>query len=99
MLLTIDSFDGSGARDYTRFLDAENPARITRKLNQPAQLVANVVAEASQMIVPSVGGRLAMARADGFKLFTGYLSAAPEFQYLGWTQSGPAYRYTLHALS
>jgi hypothetical protein len=98
MILTIDSFDGAGARDFTRFLDAENPMRITRKLNQPAQLVGVLVAEATQMIVPSVGGRVIMARGDGYKLFTGYLSAAPEFEYLGWTQSGPAYRYTLHAL-
>src|SRR6266513_1147987 len=99
MIFTIDSFDGAGARDYTRFLDAENPARIKRKLNEPEQLIAFVVAEATQMIVPSVGGRVVIARADGYKLFTGYLSAAPEFEYLGWTQSGPAYRYKLQALS
>src|SRR5436309_1094318 len=99
MILTIDSLDGAGARDYTRFLDAESPTRITRKLNEPAQLIAFLVAEATQMIVPAVAGRVVIARADGHKLFTGYLSAAPEFEYLGWTQSGAAYRYTLQALS
>src|SRR3954471_10823095 len=98
MILTIDSLDGTGARDYTRFLDAENPMRITRKLNQPAEAVVTLVAEATQVIVPSVGGRVIIARADGYKLFTGYLSAAPEFEYLGWTHSGPAYRYSLQAL-
>ena len=56
MVFTIDSLDGAGARDYTRFLDAENPTRITRKLNQPAQLIAFLVAEATQMIVPAVAG-------------------------------------------
>src|SRR5438874_11758340 len=99
MILTIDSFDGAGARDYTRFLDAENPANITRKLNQPARMLAHLVAEATQMIVPLAGGRVILARADGYKLFTGYLTTAPEFDYLGWAQTGPAYRYKLLAES
>src|SRR5438105_12854886 len=99
MILTIDSFDGAGARDYTRFLDADNPANITRKLNHPARMLAHLVAEATQMIVPLAGGRVVLARADGYKLFTGYLAASPEFDYLGWAQSGPAYRYKLVAES
>ena len=99
MILTIDSLDGAGARDYTSFLDAENPTRIARKLNRPAQMLSFIAAEATQMIVPAVGGRVILARADGHKLFTGYLSSAPEFEYLGWGQTGPVYRYRLTAVS
>ena len=99
MILTIDSYDGAGARDYTRFLDAENPTKIARKLNRPAQMLSFIAAEATQMIVPAVGGRVILARADGHKLFTGYLSSAPEFEYLGWGQTGPVYRYRMTAVS
>src|SRR5205823_1304999 len=50
-------------------------------------------------LVPVSAGRLKVTRNDGVSLFTGYLTAALEFEYLGWAQRGPAYRYQIHAQS
>ncbi|MGH9579605.1 MAG: hypothetical protein ACRD2R_01320, partial [Terriglobales bacterium] len=99
MLLTIDSFDGAGARDYTAALDAAAPPRILRRLNQPAELRAVLVAAGPQFVVPAAGGRVIWARDDGAKLFTGHLAEPVAFEYLGWGERGPVHRYTLLAVS
>jgi len=99
MLLTLDNFDSAGARDYTSALDADSFVEIERRLNQPSELRATLIADSSQFIVPAAGARVIVARADGSKLFTGYLAEAPAFEYLGWGERGPAYRYRLRALS
>jgi hypothetical protein len=99
MLLTLDNFDGLGARDYTSALDADSFVEIERRLNQPSDLRAALIADTPQFIVPASGARVIASRSDGSKLFTGYLSEAPAFEYLGWGERGPAYRYQLRALS
>src|SRR2546421_5800968 len=99
MILTIDNFDGFGARDYTSALAPEPAPRIHRRLNQPSQLVCELVAPDAQFIVPANGGRLILRRSDGTKLFTGYLIASPAYDYLGWGERGPLYRYSLEARS
>jgi len=99
MLLTLDNFDGAGARDYTSALDAESAVEIERRLNQPSQLRAALIADSPQFVVPASGACVIASRADGSKLFTGYLSEAPAYEYLGWGERGPAYRYQLRALS
>jgi hypothetical protein len=99
MTLTIDNFDGNGAQDYTGTLDAQRPPRIQRRLNRPAQLRAWLVADGAEFVVPAAGARIVLARKDGSKVFTGYLTGAPEYEYLGWGQPGPVYRYSLTAES
>lgn len=99
MLLTIDNADGRGAQDYTANLDAEHAPTIQRALNRPSRLTATLVAATPDFIVPAGGARVVLQRGDGTKLFTGYLSCVPDYEYLGWGERGPLYRYTLTALS
>src|SRR5262249_51349376 len=99
MQLPIDNFDGFGPRDYTSALSDDAAPKITRQLNQPSGFAATLIADSSQFVVPSEGGRVVLARGDGVKLFTGYLTQAPEFEYLGWGERGPVYRYALVAQS
>lgn len=97
MLFTIDNFDGFGARDYTSSLTGDTPLQVRRRLNQTAHLTAILVANNSQFVVPASGGRVLVTRADGSKVFTGYLVSAPSFEYLGWGPGGPVYRYLVEA--
>src|SRR5437016_299437 len=95
MKITIDNFDGAGARDYSAYACAEHPPKITRKLNQPTHATLAFVSDDPAFVVPASGGRIKIARSDGIALFTGYLTASPELEYLGVGQRGPAYRYQL----
>jgi hypothetical protein len=99
MNITIDNFDGVGPRDYSALADADNLPRISRKLNQPQSATLALVSEDPAFVVPASGARIRFDRADGVSLFTGYLAAAPQLEYLGFAQRGPAYRYTLLARS
>src|SRR5579864_253292 len=99
MILTIDNIDGAGARDVTSSLSSDKPALIKRKLNQPSAFQAELIATSPAFVVPVSGARVVLARADGTKLFTGYLIEAPEYEYLGWNERGPVYKYLLRALS
>lgn len=97
MKLLIDNFDGAGVRDYTAFLDAEQLPRIVRTLNRGERLAARLVAESESFVVPRCRGRIQLEREDGHKLFTGYLTADPQYEYLGWGERGPVFRYVLEA--
>lgn len=99
MILTIDNFDGAGARDYTFALDAERAPRVHRRLNRPSELRAWLLSETANFVVPVAGGRVILARANGLKIFTGYVAAPPAYEYLGWGERGPVYRYVLLASS
>ncbi len=99
MKLQIDNFDGTGARDYSSAIDSTKLPRVVRKLNQSSQLRASLVADLPSFVVPSNGGRLTLAKINGKIVFTGFLTGAPSFEYLGWGQSGPVYRYNLIAVS
>jgi hypothetical protein len=99
MQLTIDNLDGFGPRDYTSATSADAAPKITRRLNQPSAFAGTLIADNAQFVVPSEGARVILARGDGLKLFTGYLTQAPEFEYLGWGERGPVYRYALAAQS
>ena len=99
MTLTIDNFDGFGARDYTSALSLDNPPRIRRRLNQPSACELDLVSSGAQFVVPSAGGRLILSRTDGVALFTGYLSSTSAYEYLGWNEQGPLYKYSLVATS
>jgi len=98
--MKIDNQDGAGARDYSQFVAREPAPRIHRRLNQPSELEATLIASTAAFLVPVDGARVMVERGDtGSKLFTGYLTEAPQFEYAGWGEGGPVYRYHLHAVS
>jgi hypothetical protein len=97
MKLTIDNFDNRGPVDYSGWIDSEVRPRIRRRLNQPSDLSFALIAALPQFVVPAEGARVALARSNGAPLFTGYISAAAEYEYLGWAECGPAFRYSLVA--
>ena len=99
MKLTIDNFDNRGAVDYSGWVDAGTGARILRRLNRPSEMRCTLLSASPQFVVPVKGARVILARSDGAALFTGYITAAPEYEYLGWGEAGPAYRYSLSAAS
>ncbi|HYN14824.1 MAG TPA: hypothetical protein VES66_03425 [Terriglobales bacterium] len=97
MKLTIDNFDNRGPVDYSDWIDAETPPHIRRRLNQPSELRFTLAAGQPQFVVPVEGARVVLARSNGASLFTGYISTAAEYEYLGWAECGPAFRYSLVA--
>lgn len=99
MKLTIDNLQGQGPQDYTSALDGTNLPRVERKLNQPAELQFSLVANSPGFVVPVKGARVTLGKTNGSEVFTGYLTAAPQYEYLGWREQGPVYRYNLVAQS
>jgi len=99
MKFTIDNLLGAGAVDYTAAIDGTVAPRIERKINQPAQLQITLLGGASEFVVPAAGARVVAAKASGNFWFTGYLTQAPQFEYLGWGEQGAVYRYKLIAES
>jgi hypothetical protein len=99
MLLTIDNNDGAGVRDYTSAISPNSPPRIRRKLNQPFEMEATLLAATAQFVVPVLGGRVILSRRDGTKLFTGYIASEPVREHLGWGERGPVLLYRLEAIS
>ncbi len=72
---------------------------MVRRLNKPAELKFSLVADDPDFVVPANGARVMLGRTNGQDVFTGYLTQAPVFEYLGWGQRGPVYRYNLVARS
>ena len=97
MKLIIDNLDGNGPRDYTAALDTEHEPRLRRRLNQPSELAAWLVSDSPSLVVPAAGGHVVLSRENGTAWFTGFLTATPQYEYLGWSEHGPAYRYMLVA--
>jgi len=99
MKLITNNFDGLGPKDYTTSLEGPRGVVVHRRLNSPVEMQATLVSSVPGFIVPAAGARLQLIRNDGTKLFTGYLENSAEYEYLGWTVTGPAYRYKLIAFS
>ena len=99
MKLQIDNLDGHGTRDYTSSIDSSRSPQLVRRLNKPAELTFSLVADDPDFVVPASGARVTLGRSNGEDVFTGYLKQAPVFEYLGWGQRGPVYRYNLVARS
>jgi len=99
MKFQIDNFDGAGLRDYTSVIDGTHLPKVVRKLNQPSELRVNLVASTPDFVVPVAGARVLLGRTNGQDVFTGNLTQAPAFEYLGWGGQGPVYRYSLVAKS
>ena len=95
MKLTIDNLDGRGAWDYSAYVEDGQKPRLVRRLNKPAELRFSLVASVPDFVVPANGARVMLGRLNGQDLFTGYIVAAPKYEYLGWGLQGPVYRYTV----
>ncbi len=95
MKLMIDNLDGRGAQDYTAFVDASKNMSVVRKLNAPAELKVSLASGPGTVAVPATGARVTLTRSSGSDLFTGYLTTAPSYEYLGWDSHGALYRYEL----
>jgi hypothetical protein len=99
MKLQIDNLDGRGPQDYTASIDSAHLPQIVRKLNKPAVLKVGLLANSPDFVVPVNGARVIVGRSNGADVFAGYLIAAPSYEYLGWGERGPVYRYNLVAQS
>jgi hypothetical protein len=99
MNLTIDNLQGQGPQDYTATLDGTKSPKVERKLNQPAELQFSLVANSPGFVVPVSGARVTLGKTNGSDVFTGYVTAAPQYEYLGWGEQGPVYRYNFIAQS
>ncbi len=85
--------------DYTSALAADRAPRVLRRLNAPSRFECALVLTPAAPIVPAANARVVLEREDGVKLFTGYLDAIPEHEYLGWGERGPEYRLLITAAS
>jgi hypothetical protein len=99
MKLQIDNLNGHGLRDYTPAIDGSRSPQLVRRLNRPSELRFSLVATGPDFVVPASGARVALGKTNGQDVFTGYLTHAPVFEYLGWGERGPVYRYDLIARS
>lgn len=99
MKLTIDNLQGQGPQDYTGAVDGTKLPKVQRKLNQPAELQFSLVANSPGFTVPVSGARVTLGKTNGSDVFAGYVAGAPRYEYLGWGEQGPVYRYNLVAES
>jgi len=99
MKLQIDNLDGLGPVNYTSSIDGSRSPQVVRKLNQASELRLSLVADSPDFVVPTTGARVTLGLTNGQDVFTGYLMQSPVFEYLGWGERGPVYRYDLVAQS
>ena len=99
MKLTIDNLQGQGAVDYTSALDGTVAPRVERTLNRPSKLQCSLLACSPGFVTPATGARVILAKTSGSIVFTGYLTQAPQFEYVGFGEQGTVYRYDLVAES
>ncbi|MGB8733859.1 MAG: hypothetical protein WCC99_21590, partial [Candidatus Sulfotelmatobacter sp.] len=83
MKLTIDNLQGQGPQDYTASLDGSKLPKVERKLNQPAELQFSLLANSPGFVIPAMGARVTLGKTNGSDVFTGYVIAAPQYEYLG----------------
>lgn len=99
MKLTIDNLQGQGPKDYTGALDGAKPPKVERKLNGPAELQFSLLANTPGFEIPVTGARVTLGKTNGSDVFTGYVTGSPQYEYLGWGEQGPVYRYNVLAQS
>lgn len=114
MKLTIDNFDGQGARDYSAALCPAAPAggevaavkglTLERRLNEPSVASGTLLLggdpRSSALPVPARRGRVVLSSCvSGAVLFTGYLATEPVAIYAGTGLAGSVFRYEFSALS
>ncbi|MGA7220442.1 MAG: hypothetical protein WBX38_19155 [Candidatus Sulfotelmatobacter sp.] len=99
MKLTIDNLQGQGPLDYTGALDGTKSPQVERKINRPAVLQFSLVANSPGFVIPVSGARVTLGRTNGSDVFLGYVTGDPQYEYLGWGEQGPVYRYNIVAES
>ncbi len=103
MKVTIDNLDGNGPIDYSPALCAdqatENAVVITRSLNEPTLARLQMDCVSHNLPVPAIGGLVVISADNGTFLFSGYLPAAAEPVFAGYSSTGAQYRYAVNALS
>jgi hypothetical protein len=99
MKLIIDNLQGQGPQDYTGALDGTKLPTVERSLNQPAELRFSLLADSPGFVIPVTGARVTLGKTNGSDVFTGYVTGAPQYEYLGWGEQGPVYRYNVVAQS
>ncbi len=99
MKLTIDNLQGQGPQDYTGALDGTKLPQVERKLNRSAELQFSLVANLPGFVIPVTGARVTLGKTNGGDVFTGYVTGSPQYEYLGWGEQGPVYRYNVIAQS
>jgi hypothetical protein len=99
MKLQIDNLDGRGPQDYTAAIDGSRLPQVVRRLNKPSVMKVGLLANAADFLVPVNGARITLGKTNGQDVFSGYLTSAPTYEYLGWGERGPVYRYNLVAQS
>ena len=99
MKLQIDNLDGGGARDYSSAIDSGKTAAGGEEI-QSSGGDAREFGVGRSIVCCAGQGRPRHAReGNGTDLVYRILSAAPAFEYLGWGERGPVYRYDLLAQS
>ena len=103
MKVTIDNLDGNGPIDYSLALCAdqatENAVVITRSLNEPTLARLQFDCANHNLPVPAISGLVVIIADNGTFLFSGYLPAAAEPVFAGYSSTGAQYRYVVNALS
>jgi hypothetical protein len=99
MKITIDNLMGQGAVEYTGALDGTVAPRVERRINQPALFTCSLLGQPAGFVLPVSGARITVTKASGEFLFSGYLTQAPQCEYLGWGEQGAVYRYNVVAES
>lgn len=98
MRLFIDNLDGAGPRNYTGFLSQARGPKVHRKLHHADELELLLTSESGKMLLPTAGARVELVRADGSKIFTGFLKTSPEPSCLGMEDRGAWVGYALRAI-
>ena len=99
MKLTIDNLQGQGAQDYTGALDWTKLPEWSASAISPRNCSSVLVANSPGFVIPVLGARVTLGKTNGSDVFTGYVVAAPQYEYLGWGEQGPVYRYNVAAQS
>lgn len=99
MRITIDNFDGAGARDYSGTVAADGPLKIERTLNAPSRCMGVLDLSATTLPAPVRRGRVVVTSDAGTMLFTGYLATEPASVYAGVATTGPVHRLSFSAVS
>jgi hypothetical protein len=111
IVLELDTGDGRGGVNYTRYLVARDrlPATLRDRINLPALLDFTLVPADAQFVGPRRGSYVRLTgladalppggpRAPG-PLFTGYITNEPVVEFLGGAQGQPVYGYRCQATS
>ncbi len=87
MKATIDAFDGRGPMDYSQAIDAKDPIRIVRRLNEPSLCTFGIVAMNTSLPLLR-NSQVRISDSDGNCYFSGYLATEPMNEYLGSDSEG-----------